>query len=1250
MNKSQTPQRSSLDHRHSVSPLPVPTGTPAIEQSSQRVCIVTGEIAGPDFNGGIGTANRGLALALASEGYQIDVLYTRIENRRAFCFRGSFADQVHEFRHLGINLGSIYHLGAWNDWLAKSYRVMEHLTCNKYDLVFFNDCHGTAYYPLLAKKTGDSRLARTIMCVITHGSTQWVAELNEQHLESIADLRMMEIERRSVELADFVISPSAYLLKKYIEYEWTLPIESYVHPNVLPRQVSSELGFDRRLVAINELVFFGRLETRKGLWLFCNALERIKYQLVGQTVTFLGRFTRKDGVSTGLTVMRRAAAWPFRVRFLPNYDQEQALNYLKGGARLAVMPSLADNSPCVILECLNEGIPFIATSGSGGEELLLPECHSDCLFEPKVEALTSKMIGAISLGVRTGVPSFDPEESEQALLRWVNAILAKQAEEPTAEQKEPAGSDVLIVFVPPVLDGQSILQALDELLSKFGDCKLILLCEDVDEIEAALRCGNTNDQYKNVQIVGKDSFARALSAIEAKGMMSVGVFCLGGNISPQVLSRARICFSANEHISAITCHAGREEIIEQEELPPYVSLPSSEITINRYIIGNATSLFTLTQETNDGFAVLRHDVLTVVASRSPFDEKSGRLKPVSHWIHELLLLLVFGGKQFEIIPDIYLDLDTRESEFETNNISHFMHSVIGSNLGFVPNSPQELLARLAIDSNLVGPFFQSALKKLVHLSNRLITDPNEWDVSPTSDEFLRLLSSMAHVNGQIGLGNELLAEVVGGNRNRNSRSAPFLVSATKHAERESNEISLFDLAAEGAFDCYDLSLNLLEEKREKREIEISFDGDNKNFGLIRFPGVDLTDKDQFYWALEVESENAGLVRVRFEFAAHGNSEAVSGSSIVFGIGHEVKVGELREFFVKVPSEQQRLCDILLSVELVDGFSPTDVPLVRLIDPTFGSRRPRDSDSFGDVEIQMDRSSEDLGFSEIRPFLNGMSGEELSSGERLFFIQGLWRSGTSWVGRMIENQPQLYVCHRELQTFMKGFKVTQNEGDLADNPFLQERFLACQKAGFLSILQNLHLEEKPAAHLLGDRSPGGDVNLIKEVFPLARLVIVIRDGRDICVSWAHAEARRTGKTLIIEDENGRYIDHEFLVDMAQRYMSYIPDYLSVNERYPNTVHLILYEELLSNTANVMHAVLTFLGVKTDLDTVKEICRDHTFNAEREHIPDLTKSGLNRMGIAGDWKNHFSETDLSIYEEIAGDALKAVGYELFASQKG
>ena len=279
LSTARVPKSGESTAQRKFRSLPVSAPDRPVDPSTKRICLVTEEIAGPDFNGGIGTANKGLALALRAEGYQVDVLYTRVDEGQPFCFRGTFADQVTVFRDLGLRLWCIRHDGQWNDWLAKSYRALEHLVRHPYDLVFFNDCRGTAYYPLLSRRTGDPRLAGTIMCVVAHSSTQWIAEINEQSIASIDDLRVIELERRSIELADTVISPSAYLLRKYHEYGWELPKETFVQPNILHQELRPTSTPTGRRVAVEELVFFGRLETRKGLWIFFNIIVERKGQM-----------------------------------------------------------------------------------------------------------------------------------------------------------------------------------------------------------------------------------------------------------------------------------------------------------------------------------------------------------------------------------------------------------------------------------------------------------------------------------------------------------------------------------------------------------------------------------------------------------------------------------------------------------------------------------------------------------------------------------------------------------------------------------------------------------------------------------------------------------------------------------------------------------------------------------------------------------------------------------------------------------
>src|SRR5262249_21662536 len=141
----------------------------------RRICVVTGALAGPS-NSAIGTSNRTMALLLRELGYRVDILYTRVHEGKPTCDRGSFAEHVEAYRNLGINLVSLDHSGACSDWQAISYLALQNLIHQKYDLVFFDSLFGTAYYSLLARRTGNAELSSTKMCVAVHDTAQLVSD------------------------------------------------------------------------------------------------------------------------------------------------------------------------------------------------------------------------------------------------------------------------------------------------------------------------------------------------------------------------------------------------------------------------------------------------------------------------------------------------------------------------------------------------------------------------------------------------------------------------------------------------------------------------------------------------------------------------------------------------------------------------------------------------------------------------------------------------------------------------------------------------------------------------------------------------------------------------------------------------------------------------------------------------------------------------------------------------------------------
>jgi glycosyltransferase involved in cell wall biosynthesis len=395
----------------------------AAPRARMNVCVVTSEFDGPTKNGGIGTATSGLVKQLAADGHRVTLLYTSVERGVPASGDKPWSHWVERLEADGVELHFIRHDADYASWREKSWRVKDFIGQNQFDLVYFNDHQGNGYYSLLAKRAGLSPFAEQVHCVITHGSMEWVFDLNDQYAWRARDLELMALERRSVEMADVVIGPSVYLLKTYESYGWKLPTSTYHQPYPLFRAAVVE---PPRRVAIDEIVFFGRLEVRKGLWIFCEALDALAKQLHGTTISFLGKMTDTSGVSSGLQIVNRSANWPWRVKLLTDFDRDQALGYLQAGGRLAVMPSLADNSPCVVYECMEAGIPFISTRGSGADELIDPGSWDDVMVQPKASALARKLADVRGRGAWLAQPRFDPNENLTTWSHWHNYVAANR--------------------------------------------------------------------------------------------------------------------------------------------------------------------------------------------------------------------------------------------------------------------------------------------------------------------------------------------------------------------------------------------------------------------------------------------------------------------------------------------------------------------------------------------------------------------------------------------------------------------------------------------------------------------------------------------------------------------------------------------------------------------------------------------------------------------------------------------------------
>lgn len=402
-------------------PLPQSEATPV--RRPLRICIVSPEFVGPSRNGGIGTAYTAMADALAEAGHEVTCLHANMEE----CTAKDFPDWQAQYKRRGLRLVPLPVATMAIDGIhgsARSFGVYQWLKQNdRFDFIHFPEWQALGFHSQVAQRQGLA-FAGTRMCVGLHSMTAWIKDANREHLTSALELQTDHMERQTVALADAVISPSRYLLEWIQARGWTIPAAAYVQQNLMPESVRhTEVTPSAAAREVREIVFFGRLETRKGVVLFCDALDRLvaDHGTRPLSITFLGKDAQVEKYSGEAYVRHRAAHWPWPVQFLKDRNQPQAMAYLRGEGRLAVMPSLSENSPYTVLECLGAGIAFLASRVGGIPELIAAEDVPEVCFETRPALLASRLDGALRHGFRTARGAIDPEQNKRAWLAWHDA-------------------------------------------------------------------------------------------------------------------------------------------------------------------------------------------------------------------------------------------------------------------------------------------------------------------------------------------------------------------------------------------------------------------------------------------------------------------------------------------------------------------------------------------------------------------------------------------------------------------------------------------------------------------------------------------------------------------------------------------------------------------------------------------------------------------------------------------------------------
>lgn len=182
---------------------------------------------------------------------------------------------------------------------------------------------------------------------------------------------------------DLVISPSTYLKDEYLKHGFFKKTKVEVMPNPAPKFVSEERS--SRSPGPLRLLFVGQLEEHKGIKFLIEQIQKL--DMDAKLIV--------AGEGTYLPKLKKIAEKDKRIIYLGYISVDQLVSCF-GVADALIVPSLCyENSPTVIYESLNAGVPVVA-SDIGGVGELVEDGKNGFLFKAGSETDFRRAIGRLN--------------------------------------------------------------------------------------------------------------------------------------------------------------------------------------------------------------------------------------------------------------------------------------------------------------------------------------------------------------------------------------------------------------------------------------------------------------------------------------------------------------------------------------------------------------------------------------------------------------------------------------------------------------------------------------------------------------------------------------------------------------------------------------------------------------------------------------------------------------------------------------
>lgn len=269
-------------------------------------------------------------------------------------------------------------------------------------------------------------------------------------------------------------------------------------------------------------------------------------------------------------------------------------------------------------------------------------------------------------------------------------------------------------------------------------------------------------------------------------------------------------------------------------------------------------------------------------------------------------------------------------------------------------------------------------------------------------------------------------------------------------------------------------------------------------------------------------------------------------------------------------------------------------------------------------------------------------------KNLVWIFGAGRSGSTWLARMMgEFEKHAVWFEPHVGDLFDPINLRTERRKGGKHFILGERY----RESWLPLIREFVIDGarirfpelgRECYLLVKEPSGSAAASWLMEALPESRMILLIRDPRDVVASWkkAYEKGGWVAKRWMQEDSHQRTLSDRQVTNLvretSRKYMQNVSNAHEAYKTHAGHKVLIHYEELRANTLETVKRIYLALEIPVDEEEVRRIVESHSW----ENIPEGKKGEgkFHRKATPGGWREDLSPEQIEIVEKVTAPILK------------